>query len=310
MMKKLDFHVHVHKWGEQHGSPEAVAAYLRSMCREYGYETVALVAMTTYDDMENNEQILRIKECFPTAYTFASPRPDRDFAKDAEYYMKNGFDGIKLIRAGKPNRHRQYGGHFWDDPIYADLFAFCEENQTPILLHNNDPLIHWDVQNAPQRAKEKGWVYDETYPSQASFFAHLETVLARYPRLNLALAHMGFYSDNLPHAAQLLEKYPNLKLDITPAILIYEQLSQTPAESEAFFRKYQDRLIFGTDADADQTGERKAYTNLKNRLTSAFFGGGEPVEIEGRKIHPILLSEEMLEDIYYNNALRFIGKIN
>ncbi|MBE6602515.1 MAG: hypothetical protein E7637_08475 [Ruminococcaceae bacterium] len=309
-MKKLDFHVHVHKWGEQHGSADVAASHLRAMCAEYGYETVGLIAFTTYDDMENNEQVLRIKERMPEAIAFASPRPGTDFAKDTEYYMRNGFEGIKLIRAGKPNRHRQYGGHFWDDPIYADLFAYCEENAVPILLHNNDPLIHWDLKNAPKRAIEQGWVYDETYPTQAEFFEHLENMLEKYPRLNLALAHMGFYADDLPHAAELLDRYPNLKLDVTPAILIYEQLSKTPAESEVFFRKYHDRLIFGTDADADQTGERKAYTNLKNRLTSAFFGGGEPVEIEGRHVHPISLSDEMLEDIYYNNAMRFIGKIN
>ena len=305
-MKKLDFHVHALDGTEL--APAEAATYLHDMCLEYGYEGVCIIAVTKHEQMDNNEYVLAIKERLPASYAFASPRPDHDFCKDAQYYMRNGFDGIKLIRGGKPNYHRRCGGYFWDDPIYADLFAFCEESGTPILLHNNDPLIHWDVQNAPQRAKEQGWVYDETYPSQSTFFEKLETVLERYPRLNLALAHMGFYADRLPHAAALLDRYPNLKLDITPAMIIYEQLSQTPAESEAFFRKYHERLIFGTDAEAEQVGERKAYTNLKNRLTNAFFGGGEPVEIEGRFIHPIRLEKHMLENIYYNNALRFVQK--
>ena len=301
-MKKLDFHVHA--LVNRDLSAKQSAAYFREMCEEYGYEGVAVLAYCK-DEFDNNALALEIKEYLPGSFAFASPRPGYDFAKDAEYYMNNGFDGIKLIRAGKPSCYRQFG-HFWDDPIYSEMFSYCEENNVPITLHNNDPLIHWDVKNAPQRAIERGWVYDESYPSQATFFEKLETVLERYPRLNLAIAHMGFYSDHLSHAAELLEKYPNLKFDITPAIIIYEQLSQTPVESEAFFRKYHDRLIFGTDADADQTGERKAYTNLKNRLTSAFFGGGEPVTIEGRYIHPIRLEREMLENIYYNNALRFV----
>lgn len=305
-MKKLDFHVHA--LDNREITAKECAARLREMCALYGYEGVCVLAFCTYDNMNNNELALAIKNEMPGSYAFASPRPGYDFAKEAEHYMKSGFDGIKLIRGGKPNRHRQYGGYFWDDPIYAEMFAYCEENAVPITLHNNDPLIHWDVKNAPQRAKEQGWVYDETYPSQAEFFAHLENMLANYPRLNIALAHMGFYSDNLSHAGDLLDRYPNLMLDITPAILIYEQLSQTPKESEAFFKKYHDRLIFGTDADADQTGERKAYTNLKNRLTSAFFGGGEPVTIEGRYIHPIHLDPEMLENIYYNNAVRFVAR--
>ena len=305
-MKRLDFHVHALDSTEL--LPEKAAEYLSGMCEEYGYEGVNILALCTHKCMDNNEFVMRIKERMPRAYAFASPRPNTDFAKETERYMKEGFDGIKLIRGGKPNYHRAYGEHFWDDPIYAEMFACCEENGTPIVLHNNDPLIHWDVKNAPQRAVERGWVYDETYPSQAEFFRHLEHMLSLYPRLNIALAHMGFYADDLPRAAALLDRYPNLKLDITPAILIYEQLSRTPDESEAFFCKYHERLIFGTDAEADQVDEKKAYTNLKNRLTSAFFGGGEPVEIEGRHIHPIRLDEKMLENIYYNNAMRFIGR--
>lgn len=303
-MKKMDFHVHALD-NVEIGAKQS-AAYFREMCERYGYEGVCVLAFCTYDNMVNNELALGIKEYMPGSFAFASPRPGYDFAKEAEYYMNNGFDGIKLIRAGKPNHHREYDDHFWDDPIYDEMFAYCEEKSVPITLHNNDPLIHWDLKNAPKRAIEQGWVYDETYPSQAEFFVHLENMLAKYPRLNIALAHMGFYSDNLLHASELLEAYPNLKLDITPAIIIYEQLSQTRKESEAFFRKYHDRLIFGTDADADQVGERRAYTNLKNRLTDAFFGGGEPVDIEGRHIEPIVLEDYMLENIYYNNAIRFV----
>ena len=307
-MKKLDFHVHALDDAEL--SAKQSADYLHRMCEEYGYEGVAVMAITTHENPKNNELALAIKEALPASYAFASPLPNSNFAREAERYMRSGFDGIKLIRGGKPNYHRRYGNVFWDDPEYADLFAFCEENGTPIVLHNNDPLIHWDVENAPQRAKEQGWVYDASYPSQECFFERLETMLERYPRLNIALAHMGFYADHLVRAARLLDRFPNLKLDITPAIIIYEQLSKTPAESEAFFRRYHDRLIFGTDAEAAQTGARRAYTNLKNRLTSAFLGGGEPVDIEGRHIHPISLDAHMLENIYYNNALRFVGKLD
>lgn len=308
MMKRLDFHVHIEN---TELAVKASARYLRQMCDLYDYLGVCLLGVFRgyeINSNENNETILRVKEIMPGSFAFASPSPGEDFAKQAERFMRRGFDGIKLLRGGKPNYHRQYG-YAYDHPIYADLFAFCEENGVPITMHNNDPLIHWDVKNAPQRAIEQGWVYDETYPPQSYFFEVLDRVLERYPRLNLAIAHFGFYSDDLPRAAAMLERYPNLKFDITPAILIYEQFSQTPAETEAFFRKYHDRLIFGTDADSHQVGEKKAYTNLKNRLTSAFFGGGEPVTIEGRYIHPIRLSEEMLENLYYNNAMRFVGKL-
>ena len=43
-------------------------------------------------------------------------------------------------------------------------------------------------------------------------------------------------------------------------------------------------------------------------VLDVFFGKGEPVEMYDRIVTPIAPSDEMLENIYYHNALRFIKK--
>ena len=92
-MKRLDFHVHA--LNNRELSAKQSAEYFRAMCEEYGYEGVAVLAFCK-DEYDNNALALDIKEYLPASYAFASPRPEHDFAKEAEYYMKNGFDGIKL----------------------------------------------------------------------------------------------------------------------------------------------------------------------------------------------------------------------
>ena len=119
---------------------------------------------------------------------------------------------------------------------------------------------------------------------------------------------MVFYSENIDKAFDMMEKYPNLYMDMTPALNIYRELSLIRDKAEEFFKKYGDRIIFGTDATNNLVGEDREYNDVKNLTTSYFFSGGETKDICGRRISPVKLDKETLENIYYNNAMRFIGK--
>ena len=306
-MKKLDFHVHLQK-----GLPiEQATAYFKDMCYRHGYEGVAIMSLY-YDHGEYfpecNDVALRIKDALKNSYAFASLLPNEDFALQAKRYMQSGFDGIKLIRGGKPN-HQRLSGHFYDSWIYSDFFALAEEEQIPILMHNNDPALNWDITRASQRAIEKGWVYDNTFPSHEYFFCVLENLLQQYPRLNIALAHMGFYSEDLDRAQALLDKYPKLKFDITPALNIYFEMSADREKARKFFLDNSERLIFGTDAENELVGFAREYNDKKNLITSTFLSGNANSEyvFDDKIIRPIGLQSHILDNIYYNNALRFIS---
>ena len=306
-MKKIDFHVHV----SASISPERSAQYLSDMCQRHGYEGVGIMSLYyNYGEFcsECNDIALRVKDLLKNSYAFASLLPNEDFALQTKRLMSSGFDGIKLIRGGKPSHHR-ISGHSYDSEIYSDFFACAEEEQIPILMHNNDPAANWDIRRASKRAIENGWVYDATYPTHEYYYAMVEGVLQKYPNLNIALAHLGFYSEDIDRAAELLEKYPNLRFDITPALNIYFEMSEYPEKAREFFVKYRDRLIFGTDADSELEGFAREYNDKKNCITSAFLsrGFGSEAVFDGKLIRPIGLSEDILEDIYYNNARRFLA---
>ena len=300
-MKKIDFHVHVKELIPMEKSVE----YFSDMCRRHGYEGVNILAYTYDFPNECNQICLELSKKIPKSYAFCCLLPDKDYEQQAKELMSQGFKGIKLIRGGKPSCYRGYGKLF-DDEIYENFFSLAEKEQYPIIMHNNDPKVNWDINRVSERAIKKGWYYDETLPSHERYFESVDNVLSRHPNLKIAMAHMGFYSENIEKAFELMENYPNLYMDATPALNIYEELSLVRDKAELFFRKYSDRIFFGTDATNNLVGDERAYNDTKNTVTEYFFRGKEPTTICGRYIAPIRLDDEMLENIYYNTAIRFI----
>ena len=304
-MKKLDFHVHI-----LNDIPiEKTIENYTDMCERKGYDAVCIQALLHCEESTpyNNRDALEIKEKTGW-YAFGSidRQSGESYAKQAARLKEQGFDGIKLL-GGKPSEYRFFGEGY-ENEKYDELFAYCEETKFPLMIHNNDPKIHWDISKASARAIEKGWVYDEKMPKQEFFFLALEGVFSRHPNLRASIAHLGFYSDNLDRASALLDMYPNLYFDITPALIIYSQLSETHEKSKAFFNKYSDRLIYGTDADNDLTGHAREYNDTKTEVIKWFLEGNERKNICGYDIVPVNLDEGKLQDIYYNNAMRFMGK--
>lgn len=302
-MKKIDFHVHHHN----DVTVEQAIFYFRDMMERKGYCGICVQSFlhnSGHFYPESNQWAMEIANALPGSYAFAGLDHSRDFVEQTKEYMAQGFKGIKLLE-GKPSEWKR-NGFGYEHPRFDAFFSYCEQEQIPLLIHNNDPLDNWDITKATPRAIEKGWVYDETFPTQEWFFQQLENALLAHPALRAAIAHFGFYSTDLPRAERLMKACPNLIMDITPAVCIYPQLSETPEAAEAFFRKYHTRITYGTDADSALVGFAREYNDMKVEIITHFLEGNAPKEIKGHLIHPIKLEREMLENIYYNNAMRFI----
>ena len=306
-MKKLDFHIHIFD-----DIPiEKNAEYLRDMCERCGYEGVGIMALSFCSPGYHktcNEDALKIRDLMPGSYAFAALHHDRDFVEQAKEYMAQGFDGIKLLE-GKPSTYKYYG-YGYEHPRFEPFFAYAEEQGIPLMMHNNDPIEHWDRNKMSPRAIELGWCYDEEgFPTQEDFYKSFENILERHPRLRAAVAHAGFYSkEYIDRAEALLEKYPNFMLDMTPALCIFSEFSANPERTRELLMKYHDRLLFGTDADANLVGRARELNDKKVRVMKAFYEGSGFCEVDGMRIYGFELPEHMLENIYYNNAIKFMKR--
>ena len=161
-----------------------------------------------------------------------------------------------------------------------------------------DPEFGWDITRATPRMIERGWVYDDTYLTFESGFELIKNILSRYPNLKIAFAQMCFMDDRLDFAAELLERYPGMMLDMTLALPIYSDLSATPEKSRAFLIKYQDRLIYGTDATSKPVGEALVYNRKKVKVITHLLEGTGEKQIEDLLIQGISLPEEVLKKVY------------
>jgi len=75
-------------------------------------------------------------------------------------------------------------------------------------------------------------------------------VLQRHPDIKVVFAHFFFMSAQLERLGEYLDRYPNMCVDLTPGIEMYRNFSKNPEGARNFFRKYQDRILYGTDIGA------------------------------------------------------------
>jgi predicted TIM-barrel fold metal-dependent hydrolase len=255
---------------------------------------------------ENYKKInLRV---FGSLYEFEVYK-EMPFDEQVRRMMKLGCDGIKLMNM-KPDVHKALGRGI-NHPDYEPMFALLEETGFPVVLHAADPEEFWgDPSGMLAGQVAAGWCYaDGTYPSYRQIYDEVYEVLDRHPKLNITLAHFFFLSNDLPEAVRIMEKYENLHLDLTPGHEMYVGFSKDIPAWREFFKKYQHRILFGTDSTTTRPHD---ITHKKYDLVAQALSYDEnefPIprnpEILVRGLH---LDREIIENIAYNNFIDFAGE--
>lgn len=189
--------------------------------------------------------------------------------------MSIGIDGIKMLE-GKPTTRKRFPIPNFDDPLFDPTFSYLEKEGINITWHVNDPEEFWDEEKVPFWAKRSGWFYgDGTYVNNMDQYRQVENLLKKHPKLKITFAHFFFLSNNLKHLSYLFDTYPNISVDITPGIELFTNMSDNIDEAKAFFNKYYDRILYGTDIsiedcfknDLDEEDSITRYELCHNFLT-------------------------------------------
>lgn len=309
-------------------------------------ETLVEFMERTGTDMANLVMVPHTQRlsCVPEALMAKCKYPDRFFvftSLDAsEYYlhpktlgkhmaayakrmMHCGCDGIKLIE-GRPNMRRMMPIPDFDLPCWEPFWAYAEQERVPILWHVNDPQENWDPARVTEYRKAHGDAYDESDVHYEDQYRQVETVLKRHPGLKIIFAHFFFLSGELPRLGKLLDTYPGILVDMTPGSEMYRILSDDHANAQAFFEKYQDRILYGTDIACRciMPGQMSIFSEQENlrriELIDSFFSletdrihepdGEYLIDVPPFHIRGLDLSQEIIDQIYGGNFLRFVEK--
>ncbi len=233
---------------------------------------------------------------------------DVPYEKQLDELLGMGVDGMKFIHM-KPNARSVIGKGICD-PSYDGVLSAMEERGTPMVMHSGDPAWFWDRSQVTQAIIDRGWFYGDrsVYMPYQAYYDEVYAMLDKHPRLNLTMAHFFFLADNYDEAVRIMETYPCVKFDLTPAWEIYAEFAKDPARWHDFIEKYSDRIVFGTDAS-----DRSTDQNI-NRLHDLVYHGltrndefPMPTNRE-RMMAGLYVTDSTLEKICYGNYMRYFGE--
>ena len=207
-----------------------------------------------------------------------------------------------------------------DDPRFDPMWDTCGQLGMPVAIHVSDPIAFFaPIDRYNERYEELAhhpdWSFHgRDFPSNDELLAARDRVIARHPRTRFILLHVGNFAENLAHVSATLDRFPNTTVDIAARI---GELGRQPRTARAFFDRYQDRILFGTDATPH--GHEFPQQLFNERLYQIYYRFLEtddeyfdyaPANVppQGRwRIYGICLTDAILKKVYNANAVRELG---
>ena len=261
-------------------------------------------------------------------YTFTEPcysrllEPDypRIQAEAIEQARSDGAHGLKILKTlGLYLRDQITTGNLVkiDDPRFDPMWDACGQLNMPVAIHISDPLAFFTpTDRFNERFEELNnhpdWsFYGQDFPSNAELIEARNRVIARHPRTHFIVLHVGNFAENLENVSENLDRFPNMHVDIAARI---GELGRQPRAARAFFEKYQDRILFGTDATphAENYPQQlfgdelyEIYYRFLETDDEYFDYAPAKVPPQGRwRIYGISLPADILRKVYNGNAAR------
>ena len=207
-----------------------------------------------------------------------------------------------------------------DDPRFDPMWDAAGQLEFPVFIHVADPDAFFIPTNRfNERWEELGnhpdWsFYGQDFPPKADLLAARNRVIERHPNTTFIGLHVANRPENLDEVSSWLDTYPNLHVEIGARL---GELGRQPRRARKFFEDYTDRILFGTDASPNGTSVPqqdlepemfRCYFRFLETLDEYFDYSPAPTPPQGRwKIYGIGLPDEILKQVYHDNAARILG---
>lgn len=298
---------------------------------EARYDTAAVVSkMKTYGltgvvnlDGENGryfERMLRKTEGYEDFFhTFGNVDLTRFERPDFEKYVYEtikrqvglGMKGLKfwkilgLAIQGRDGRYLRV-----DDKRLSVIWQTAAEFDIPVLIHIGDPPAFFrpvDCENErhTELIAHPDWSFcGEGLYSFAELLEMQMTLLGDNPDTTFVVAHCGSYSEDLAAVGKWLDRYPNMLVDIADRI---NDLGRQPYTARAFFNRYSERILLGTDMTPMDVDRYPIYYRFLETFDEYFDYSTQPSPPQGEwKIYGLGLEDDVLERVYIQNAKKML----
>src|SRR5256884_8710040 len=272
---------------------------------------------------------------------FQTPHPDRFLTFTEPWWERTNQPGYSQFQADEIVRAHQAGARGLkilktlglylrekistgplvkvDDKRFDPMWEVCGSLGIPVGIHVSDPEAFFlPIDRFNERFEELNnhpdWsFYGKDFPSNAEILEARNRVLERHPKTQFIVLHVGNDAENLPYVAECMDRFPNMHVEMAARI---GELGRQPRMARKVFEKYQDRILFGTDAVPHGTDTpQQIFTDKLYAIYYRFLETEDenfdyapaPVPPQGRwRIYGLGLPDEILKKVYYENAARLL----
>ena len=319
MAKIIDAHMHISNWQDSDG--KLTVDILKEYCQNMKIDSVVDMCCSNNGNllswgMQPDQCVLAaiMKYQLPQTYVFGcllfpdmvkgeAPK-EFDFKYQVEMLDAMGFDGFKICEF-KPDSYKINNmERLLVD--YEPYLTYCEEHDIPMCWHVADPDCFWDPEMVSDDVKQRGWFYgDPSYPQYDYLQKIAYQLLDRHPKLRVMLAHAFFISEYPERMIALLEKYPNVTIDLAPGWEMFAGFKHHYEKWYEIFRKYSNRFLFATDTGLGNIG----YATLLAENELRFLKTTDEFETPGNyQTRGIALEKEHLDKILSGNCVKMLGE--
>ena len=259
----------------------------------------------------------------PRFYQITQPNYAREQADEIGRARKAGARGVKVLKTlGLYLRQEVTSGPLVaiDDKRFDPMWEACAAHNMPVAIHVSDPEAFFlPTDRFNERFEELNnhpdWSFHgRDFPSNQQLLEARNRVFARHPKTTFIALHVGHNAENLAYVSECLDKFPNMYVETGARI---GELGRQPRTARKFFDRYQDRILFGTDAvphgvETPQQIFGEALYHIYFRFLETedeyFDYAPAPVPPQGRwRIYGIGLPDGILRKVYHDNAARLLG---
>lgn len=284
-----------------------------------GYDDGLVEVISKYDKAHPSRFYSLTEPCYEK---FLEPNYPKIQAEEIERAHGAGAKGLKILKTlGLYLRENITSGKLVkiDDPRLDPMWDACGQLNMPVAIHVSDPIAFFTPtdrfnERYEELSNHPDWsFYDHDFPSNAELLEARNRVIARHPRTQFIVLHVGNFSENLDNVSENLDRFPNMTVDIAARI---GELGRQPRRSRKFFDRYQDRILFGTDATPH--GDAFPQQVFNDQLYEIYYRFLETEDEyfdyapakkppQGRwRIYGIGLPQAILEKVYNQNAARVL----